>query len=35
LLFGGIAFTCSLIVLLAKPPVRTAKPLKTGQESLV
>ena len=35
LLFGGIAFTCSLIVLLAKPPVRTAKPLKTGQESLL
>ena len=35
LLFGGIAFTCSLIVLLAKPPVRTAKPLKTDQESLV
>jgi MFS family permease len=33
-LFGGIALTCSLIVLMAKPPVRPAQPLRTGQESL-
>lgn len=35
LLFGGIALTCSLIVLMAKPPVRPARTLHTGQESLV
>ena len=33
LLFGGIALTCSLIVLAAKPPVR-ARPLDTGQRPL-
>ena len=35
LLFGGIAFACSLIVLTAKPPVRPAGTLHTGRESLV
>jgi MFS family permease len=35
LLFGGIALTCSLIVLTAKPPVRPTTHLHIGQESLV
>ncbi len=35
LLFGGVALTCSLIVLMAKPPVRPARTLHKGQESLV
>ncbi|MCH7736890.1 MAG: MFS transporter [Chloroflexi bacterium] len=35
LLFGGIALACSLIVLMAKPPVRPAKALHAGQESLI
>ncbi|MDP7587087.1 MAG: MFS transporter [Dehalococcoidia bacterium] len=35
LLFGGIALACCLIVLTAKPPIRPARPLRTGQETLI
>ncbi|MDA1128381.1 MAG: MFS transporter [Chloroflexi bacterium] len=34
LLFGGIAVSCSLLVLTAKPPARSRQ-VRTGQESLI
>ena len=34
MLFAGIALACSLVVLMAKPPVRPVETLRTGEESL-